>query len=84
MHFCVTLSVYTLCHPMVRHPVACFNLCMSLGEGPEPATEVASRWTRPAVAESLRIRLRKGSGVDDRCVYGCGREGWEEKSCGLN
>lgn len=56
-------------------PVGCVNLCLSLGEGPESATKAASRWTRPGVGESLRIRLRKGSGVDDRCVFGCRRAG---------
>ena len=33
MHICVTLTLCTLCHPIVCHPMACVNLCMSLGAG---------------------------------------------------
>lgn len=84
MHICVTLAVYTLCHPMVCHSVACINMCMSPGEGTEAATKAASRWTKPGVAESLWIRLRKGSGVDVRCACGWGGLGREELLAELN
>lgn len=83
MHICVTLILCTLCHRLMCHPVACVNLCMSLGEETEPATKIVSRWTRPGVAESLRTRLRK-EGQWSRCWVCMVGESWEEKGGWLN
>lgn len=32
MHLCVTLTLCSLGHLIVCHPLACVNLCLSLGE----------------------------------------------------